>query len=61
MTGGDKAPLYQFLTGAAGGEIRWNFTKFLVGGDGKVIARFDSAVEPESPELVGAVEKALRK
>ena len=61
VSGGDKAPLYQFLTGAAGGEIGWNFTKFLVGGDGKVIARFDSAVEPESPELVGAVEKALRK
>jgi glutathione peroxidase len=60
VSGGDKAPLYQFLTGANGGEIKWNFTKFLVGGDGKVIARFESAVTPDSPELVGAVEKALR-
>jgi glutathione peroxidase len=61
VTGADKAPLYQYLTGAAGGEIKWNFTKFLVGGDGKVIARFESAVTPDSTELVGAVEKALRQ
>jgi glutathione peroxidase len=61
VTGADKAPLYQYLAGAAGGEIKWNFTKFLIGGDGKVIARFESAVTPDSTELVGAVEKALRQ
>ena len=60
VRGGDKAPLYQFLTSANGGEIQWNFTKFLVGGGGKVIARFESAVTPDAPELVSAVEKALR-
>ena len=61
VAGGDKAPLYKFLTDANGGEIKWNFTKFLVDGAGKVIARFESGVEPDSAELVGAVEKALRK
>src|SRR6202140_3574666 len=53
VAGKDKAPLYQFLTdkGAnpkTGGEIQWNFTKFLVDRNGKVLARFDSPVEPES-------------
>lgn len=64
VKGGDITPLYQFLTdkGAhpeTGGEIGWNFTKFLVGLDGKVIARFDSAVEPDSPQMTSAIEKAL--
>src|SRR5262249_39658852 len=61
VKGPGKTPLYKFLTESAGGEIRWNFTKFLVDEDGKVISRFESAVEPDSPELVGAVEKALQK
>jgi glutathione peroxidase len=64
VKGSDITPLYQFLTDKAtqpdtGGEIGWNFTKFLVGPDGKVIARFDSAVEPDSPQLTAAIEKAL--
>jgi glutathione peroxidase len=65
VKGDDKAPLYQFLTDKAanpttGGEIGWNFTKFLVDKDGKVIARFNSQVTPESPELTSAVERALK-
>ena len=64
VAGADKAPLYQFLTDkqanpATGGEIKWNFTKFLVGRDGSVAARFESAVKPESPEVAAAIEKAL--
>ena len=59
VKGADKAPLYQFLTEKSG-EIGWNFTKFLVGKDGKVISRFDSKVEPESAALVSAVEQALQ-
>jgi len=59
VKGTDKAPLYQYLTGAKG-EVKWNFTKFLVGKDGKVIQKFDSAVTPESAELNGAIEAALR-
>jgi glutathione peroxidase len=58
VKGTDQDPLYTYLTGAKG-EVKWNFTKFLVGKDGKVIAKFDSAVAPESPELTSAIEKAL--
>jgi glutathione peroxidase len=64
VAGKDKAPLYQFLTDKTanpktGGEIPWNFTKYLVDRNGKVLARFDAPVEPESPELVSAIERAL--
>jgi glutathione peroxidase len=64
VKGDDITPLYAFLTDKSahpetGGEIGWNFTKFLVGPDGKIIARFDSKVEPESAEVTSAVEKAL--
>jgi glutathione peroxidase len=58
VVGEDKAPLYQYLT-QTGGEIPWNFTKFLVGRDGKVMARFEPKTTPDSPEVVSAVEKAL--
>jgi glutathione peroxidase len=65
VKGDDKAPLYQFLTDTnanpnTGGEIKWNFTKFLVDRNGKVIARFESPVKPESPEVTAAIEKALK-
>jgi glutathione peroxidase len=59
VKGDDKAPLYQFLT-QTGGEIKWNFTKFLVDRHGKVIARFESAVKPDAPEVTSAIEKALK-
>lgn len=61
VKGADQAPLYKFLTDATGGDIKWNFTKILVDGNGKVISRFESKVEPDSAELVGAIEKALKK
>jgi len=61
VLGGDQAPLYQFLTKTAGGEIQWNFTKFLVDRNGKVIQRFESAVTPDSPEVIAAIESALKK
>ncbi len=66
VKGGDKAPLYQFLTDKSanpktGGEIQWNFTKFLVSREGKVIQRFEPEVEPQSKELVSAVESTLKK
>ncbi len=53
VKGSDITPLYAFLTDKSanpktGGEIGWNFTKFLIGPDGKVIARFDSEIEPDS-------------
>lgn len=64
VKGDDQAPLYRHLTDkreypATGGEVRWNFTKFLVGKDGRVLARFEPQVSPEAPELIEAIEKAL--
>ena len=60
----DQAPLYGWLTDAGkhpdtGGPIKWNFTKFLIGPDGKVVARFEPAVKPNDPKLIAAVEAAL--
>jgi glutathione peroxidase len=59
VTGSDQAPLYKYLT-ESGGKVSWNFTKFLVGKDGKVIQKFDSKVAPDSPELLSAIDKALQ-
>jgi glutathione peroxidase len=65
VKGGDTAPLYQFLTEKANpsvaGEIKWNFTKFLVDRNGKVVQRFEPAVTPDSPEVQAAIEKLLKK
>jgi glutathione peroxidase len=65
VKGSDQAPLYQFLTDKSanpktGGEIKWNFTKFLVDRNGRVIQRFEPDVEPDSGQLVSAVEAALK-
>jgi glutathione peroxidase len=62
VNGPNADPLYDFLTHARRGilgsaAIKWNFTKFLVGRDGKVLARFAPADKPQS--LEGAIEKAL--
>ena len=61
VKGKDIDPLYQYLTTSAGfnGDIGWNFNKFLIGRDGRVLARFDSKVKPLSPELVAKIEAAL--
>ena len=64
VKGKDMAPLYQFLTskeknGEFGGNISWNFDKFLVGRDGKVIARFNPRTKPDAAEVITAIEKAL--
>src|SRR6478672_1292886 len=59
VKGDDKHPLYGYLT-QTGGDVKWNFTKFLLDKDGKVIARFEPAVTPESVEVAGAIEKALQ-
>ena len=54
-------PLYQWLLAQTSdsSDIDWNFAKFLIGRDGKVITRFKSSVKPDDPALVEAVEKAL--
>jgi glutathione peroxidase len=60
-----RLPLYEYLTDEhqnpkTGGKVQWNFTKFLIGRDGTILARFEPAVAPEDPSLVKAVEDALR-
>lgn len=62
VRGKDPVPLYAFLTGAdgpTGGAIKWNFTKFLVGRDGRVLARFEPKVKADAPEVVRAIEAEL--
>jgi glutathione peroxidase len=46
-------------TGAASGDVRWNFTKFLVDKKGEFLARFEPNIDPMSAEIRIAVEKAL--
>ena len=74
VKGPDQHPLYKALTDAqpkrtlspaianpkpVEGDVRWNFEKFLVGRDGRVIGRFDPNVTPEDPVLTGAIDVAL--
>ena len=63
VLGNGQAPLYKTLTSTPGftGNISWNFEKFLISRDGKVIGRFKSPVEPLSAELSNAIEAALGK
>jgi len=53
------APFDTLVSTPPAGPVAWNFEKFLVGRDGVVIGRYGSRVEPESPELSGAIEQAL--
>lgn len=64
VNGDDRHPLYTELTKAEdaegkSGDIQWNFEKFLLAKDGAVIGRFRPRTEPESDEVVGAIESAL--
>ena len=64
VNGPDRHPLYQQLVATAdaegrAGDVKWNFEKFLVAPTGSVVARFRPQVQPESPELVAAVEALL--
>jgi glutathione peroxidase len=66
VNGDNAAPLYKFLTSeqtnpGKGGKIAWNFEKFLISREGKVVARYKTAVEPDSEEVVKAIEAELKK
>jgi len=41
------------------GEIKWNFGKFLIGKDGKILKRFEPQTKPDAPEVVESIEAAL--
>ncbi|MEU6688155.1 glutathione peroxidase [Streptomyces sp. NPDC046832] len=64
VNGEGRHPLYDRLTGFAdaeghSGDIRWNFEKFLIGRDGRVVARFSPQTEPDAAEVVAAIEAQL--
>jgi glutathione peroxidase len=62
VKGPEQHPLYTALTGKDGafpGDVKWNFGKFLIGKDGKPIARFEPKEKPDSPAITAAIEKAL--
>lgn len=63
VLGDKKVPLYKALTSSekGAGEIKWNFTKFLVDKKGEVAARFEPKTEPLAPEVVKAIEAELAK
>lgn len=58
VKGDDMHPLYKQLTDAKG-QVTWNFNKFLVGKDGKLIEHFDSKVKPDDSKLSSAIDAAL--
>ena len=62
VNGANRHPLYVALAGKDSpfpGDIKWNFTKFVIGRDGKILNRFDSSVKPDSDEVTKAIEAAL--
>ncbi|MGK3956335.1 glutathione peroxidase [Arthrobacter sp. R4] len=63
VRGKDQHPLYaeltKFKTSVLPGLVKWNFEKFLVNRDGEVVARFAPTVEPDSAEIIDAIESAL--
>ena len=66
VLGDDETPLYRFLTDksanpSVGGDIKWNFTKFLFDRRGNPVTRFEPPVKPDSPEVQAAIEAALSK
>jgi glutathione peroxidase len=56
--GPTQSPIYSFL-GASGNLPAWNFSKYVIGKDGKIVAFFPSKVKPDAPELMAAIDKAL--
>ena len=63
VLGEDKSPLYERLINNSfteKGDIKWNFEKFVISKDGKIVGRYRSKVEPNSEELISAIEKELK-
>ena len=63
VSGAEKQPLFRVLTEESGeglsGEVRWNFEKFLIGKDGKLVDRWRSMTSPTSSKIVDQIEKLL--
>jgi len=66
VKGGGITPLYQYLTSKDtdpkfAGDIKWNFTKFLINRKGEIVNRFEPRVRPDSKEVISAIETELKK
>ena len=61
VTGEGASPLYKQLIAESGQKPRWNFYKYLIGRDGKVVDSFGSMTSPDSKAVVSAIEKSLKK
>lgn len=62
VNGSNRHPLYERLAGESSpfaGNIKWNFSKFLVDSNGTIVGRFGSSVAPKSSKLIDAIEAAL--
>lgn len=64
VKGDDQHPLYKYLTDKAtnpefGGDITWNFNKFLIGKDGKIIARYETKMKPDDATVTAEIEKQI--
>jgi glutathione peroxidase len=64
VAGDDIHPLYAFLTGTTtnpdfSGPIAWNFTKFILDRQGRVVARFEPKISPDRPEVIGVIEREI--
>ena len=64
VKGGFQASIYKYLTDKETnpkfpGIIKWNFEKFLIGKEGKIIARFDPETTPDDPVIINSIEDAL--
>ena len=64
VNGADRHPLYDELVPVAdeqgrAGDIQWNFEKFLVDGDGKIVARFNPTVVPDDPQVTEAIDRLV--
>src|SRR5262245_12809375 len=65
VKGDDIHPLYGYLTSKesnpkGGGEVKWNFQKYLIGKDGKILATFEPRVDPMGKEVTEAIDQALK-
>lgn len=63
VNGPEAAPIYKLLTAhePGSGPIKWNFEKFLIGRDGKIVSRYSTRVKPDDKEVVKAIEAELAK
>jgi glutathione peroxidase len=64
VLGDDKSPLYERLINNSvteKGDVKWNFEKFIISKEGKIVNRFRTKVEPTSDEVISAIERELKK